>query len=928
MNRFSALTRLGLALALALAAALSGCGADSAEQLVASGKAEIAKNNRGAAVIRFKAALQLEPQLTEARYLLGSALLEVGDAPGAVRELSKAMDQRWPADQVLPPLAQALLTIGNHQRLTSEFGDTTLDNPQATAALKSAVATAWSALGDPTKAQEATLAALAAAPDNQAALLLKARLAAGRGDFAEALAQAHAIVSADPKRHDAWLLQGEVQALQGDGAGAESSLRKAIELQPAHAPAHQALVNLLLQRPDMAAAKTALEAMRSALPNHPTTVFADAQVALAEGELNRARDLAQQLVRMAPDNVSVLMLSGAVEARVGSQALAETQLAKALRIDPERKQGRVLLAQVYLRLGQTGKALETLRPLLSGAGADAVAHALAGDAQLRVGDARAAEAHFRKAAELDPSDDRHAVAVALAQMAEGESVAAFKALKSIAERSKSIHADMAIVSARMRRGEFDAALAAVDAMSRKQPNSAGLLVLKGRVQMAGKNLPAARNSFEQALRLDPALFEATSNLAGIEWLQGDTESAKQRLQAAIQSDPQNHLARAALAGLQERLGEPADEVLQTLRLAVQASPGATGPRVQLIDVLLRNHRTKDAFAAARDAAAAFPTDPQMLAAVGRAQEKANAFEQALNTYRRLSNLLPASGEPWVRVADMYRASGRPDAAEASLRKALETEPELEEAQRSLVGLLLQQKRGDEALRLAQDGQRLRPQSASGYLFEGLARLRLGSAAEAIAVFKKGLATVPDSSPLARALYSALAGKDNAGSAEAERHAAQWLKSHPDDVEFDYHVGMAESARRSWAAAEARLQRVAQRRPNSPVVLNNLAWVLAKQGKPGAVGYAQRAVDASPQEAPLLDTLAVALAAEKQYDKALVIQRQAIALAASDPNLKLGLARIALQAGDRELAKQELEALQALGATFDQQPEVDRLLATI
>ena len=62
--------------ALILTLLLAACGGESPESLIASSKAYMAKNDTKAAVIQLKNALQQNPTLAEARFLLGSALLE------------------------------------------------------------------------------------------------------------------------------------------------------------------------------------------------------------------------------------------------------------------------------------------------------------------------------------------------------------------------------------------------------------------------------------------------------------------------------------------------------------------------------------------------------------------------------------------------------------------------------------------------------------------------------------------------------------------------------------------------------------------------------------------------------------------------------------------------------------------------------------
>ena len=61
-------------------ALLAGCGDKSSDALIQSARQFAAKSDFNAAIIQLKTALQKSPDAPEARFLLGSALLETGDA--------------------------------------------------------------------------------------------------------------------------------------------------------------------------------------------------------------------------------------------------------------------------------------------------------------------------------------------------------------------------------------------------------------------------------------------------------------------------------------------------------------------------------------------------------------------------------------------------------------------------------------------------------------------------------------------------------------------------------------------------------------------------------------------------------------------------------------------------------------------------------
>jgi Flp pilus assembly protein TadD len=206
--------------------------------------------------------------------------------------------------------------------------------------------------------------------------------------------------------------------------------------------------------------------------------------------------------------------------------------------------------------------------------------------------------------------------------------------------------------------------------------------------------------------------------------------------------------------------------------------------------------------------------------------------------------------------------------------------------------------------------------------EAIYHLRNKAPDAAVAAYRTGIAKTR-SKPLAVALHRLLTrmGKQQ----EAEQFAASWMKENPEDLAFAYQVAEAAIGRSQFEEAEKRLARLQSLEPNNALVLNNLASVIIKQGKVGALPYAQKAADLVPDNSSILDTLASAWASERQFEKALSTQKYAVELAPENDSLRLNLASIALRAGDKALARTELMRLQALGAKFKQQDEVTRLL---
>jgi cellulose synthase operon protein C len=910
-------------LCLGAAALLTACGGESAEQLVARGQAELAAKDARSAIIRFKAALQANPDAVATRVLLGRALLEGGEPAGAALELTKALEAKAKPEDVVPTLAQAMLQSGQVQRLVDLYGNTNLDVPLAQADLQAVLVAAWTVLGQEKKAAAALDKGKAAAPDSARILVQQARLELLRGTPEKALETAKSILSRDSKLAEAWHLQALAEsALNKDKAAVEASLRQAIAQDGAYEPAWSSLVALKINQKEPAAAKTELEKFQKAVPGSLNALFLESQIAFFEGNFTKARDGTQQLLKHAPRNTNLLQLSAAVEWKAGSLVVAERRLALALQIDPSLSEARVNIAHIRLRLGQQSRAMEALQPLLASSTPPAAALAAAGEVALASGRAEQAEKYFQAANKITPEDAKVGTALAVSRLARGDANSGFTLLESIATSSADGAAAAALVSARLARKEFDLALSSLDKLLEKHPKNASLHELRGRILIHRGDLAGARVSLDKAVAMDGRYLAAIARLADIDVREGKPGDGVKRFQTLLAAEPQNHHAWIWLAELQQtaRLGEEA--VRESLQSALKAAPDEPGPRVRLINHLAAQKKLKDALSLAQESVAALPNDLTLLDALGRVQMASGSAEQALATFKRITNADPDFALAHTRIADIHRAAGDTSASIASLRRALQADPNMKSVRIELIDALVGSKRSKEALELAADVQKRDPQLAAGYLLEGGIHRKMKNLAPALQAYQKGMGRATDTEELAVNVFAAHMALGDTKAAES--FALDRLRKQPNDGAMHFNLSDLYISRSEWPAAERHLRLALEQRPDFPVALNNLASVLTQQGKPGGVPLAERAVYLQPNQPAMLDTLATALLAANEPAKALEVQKKAVEIAPSEPMLRLNLAKAAIRAGDKALAKAELDKL----ASNSSRPGVKAQAATL
>ena len=915
-----------IAALIALATLQSGCGQSSEQQSITEAKASIEKRDLKSAMIRLKGTLNDHPGSAEARFLLGKTLLEAGDPVAAELELRKAKELSYPAEQWAPLLAKALLLRYQFKPLIEEVGALQLPNAAAQADLNASLAAAMAADGQRERASALIESTLQATPQHAPTLMLKARVLARPGSLEAAITLVDSVLARDAANVDAWQLLGDLRLYGSrDLVKASAAYDRVLSLRPADLAAHSALIFIALVGSDLDAARKQLGLLSKALPAHPQTKFLTARVAFLGGDSAQARELIQQLLRLAPSNVALLEFAGAVELKLNSPLQAEPYLQKALAQTPDLPPVRRLLAEAYLRGGKPLKALEVLRPNIERAAPDAMSLNLAAEAHLLTGDIKKAESFFQQASKLAPNDPKYKTALALTLLAKGQAELAFSELRAIAAAGPDTLPDLTLISALVRRQKLDEALLAIDGLERKQPEKPTAANLRGRVQLARRDLAGARKSFEQALIKDPVFLPAIASLATIDVAEGKPGEAEKRYAAVVNLDPKNSLAYLALAQLKAVSGGSKVEIRQLLDKAIQANPADPAPRLAQIHQSISLRDMKSAMAAAQAGVAAMPENPDMLDALGSMQLVTGESNQAIASFNKLATLQPGVVKFQLRMADAYLQGKDYAGAERSFKRALDISPKELSAQRGLIALSVRAKQPERALTVARSLQRQRPDDSIGFLIEGDIHREFKDPDAAIKAYRMGLER-PKIGRLPESLYTLLATAK--GQPEADRFGEDWVKSHPKGTDFQIFLGNNALAGNDLPKAERYFADIVRANPKNVFAMNNLAWALAKQGKPGAVAMAEKAVALVPDNAAVLDTLAFALAADNQLGKAIETAKAVLVLAPSEPVYRLNLARFYVRAGEKANAKAELERLVPLGTKFARQSEVGEMLKSL
>ncbi|MCP5235154.1 MAG: PEP-CTERM system TPR-repeat protein PrsT [Zoogloeaceae bacterium] len=906
---------------------LTACGSDP-DQMIASARQYIASNDRKAAEIQLKNALQEVPNHAEARFLLGQINVESGDYAGAVKELERAREAGYPEDQVVPALALAMLKAGEGQKLLDRLATVRLEDPVADGALQAVVGDALARVSRLQEARVAYNRALAVSPTDPRARIGLARIKAGEKDYDEARSIIKAVLEESGQIAEAHELLAGIAMIQSDLPLAMEELRKAIAVEPKQPANHFRLVSLLIRQGELAQAREALDDMTKATGGRQVyALYLNAYLDFLEGKDEEALNGVSKVVGAVPDFLPARLLTGAIHLRKRDFNQTLQHLGVVLTAQPDHPVARRLAATAHLMARNPGAALDLIEPMLNEQGADGGLLQLAGQAYLAQGDFDKSAEYFSRALEGKPEDTSARIRLGVSRIGLGESEQGMADLAEAARLDEQgIRADIALSMARLKQGKIDQSLEAIAGIERKQPDNPLGPNLRGGALLARGDTDGARKAFEQSLEKDSAYLPAAVNLARLDLSERKGDEARERLAKLVRMRPGDANARLALVDVMAKAGADLDEIEAELRDGVKAAPDAQSLKVALVRQLSSRGKSKEALAVAQEAQIQDPDNLRVLAVLGGAQLASGQAEQAVSTFGRLASENPTSKTALLLLAGAQTAAGNMSGADQTLQKARLQFPNDLEVTQALVAHRLKHRDFNGASSVAEDWRRKHEKSADGYLLTADVAIRQSDWQRAIDNLEKAQ-TIEPRAKTAIALHAAFsaAGDDKA----AAKSVATWIRDNPDDLAVRGYL--AESALRSasYDTAVRYYKDMIKVAPKNALLLNNLAWAGAKANDPKAQQYAETALELAPDNPAILDTVGMLSSQKGDHARAVELLQRASDGAPKSVPIALNLARALAKAGEADRARALLDRLEKEHAGMSGlKREAQRIRATL
>jgi len=448
--------------------------------------------------------------------------------------------------------------------------------------------------------------------------------------------------------------------------------------------------------------------------------------------------------------------------------LAETEGLKALALDPDVTETRMLLGEIYYRLGNIGKAKAEFERARALGGEEGTAQAGLALVALSLDDLAAAEAAAHAAVGADKNLWLANYAQGRVLLAKGKPDLAFKSF----EKGKSL------------KGRADG----------RDLFETGM----GLMALAEKDLPGAETSFIKARAIAPNTVEHTMNLASFyeaseQWSQAATvlqaseaqvgsspmlsfrvgralegqrqwNDALRQYQKALQADSTFAPAMAALGNLYLLDRSKSQAAVEVLARALELQP-VPAVRLSLATALVRAGRAADAVPHVE---ALLQADPSIATKVvaARSYIAADMLDKGLPLYQDVDVALEVTGNDLLLVGNALVKAKRYDEARGFYDQALQKDESLHEVHYRKGFLDLVGKNYEAAIANFQKKLELDPKHALSAINLGNAYLQLKKNPEAMSWYRKATQLAPNSVQAWASLGQALSADSTAAAHKA------------------------------------------------------------------------------------------------------------------------------------------------------------------
>ncbi len=606
----------------------------------------------------------------------------------------------------------------------------------------------------------------------------------------------------------------------------------------------------------------------------------------AERELRRALEFGQSTEAVLPSLVRALF-----EQREFEKIIAEGRSRKLSAPDAEARL-RATVGDAQFFSGNTGEAADSYAAALSAV--PGFAPAQLGQARIAAGGGNAPEALRLVDAAIGttPAFGEAYVMKAELQHAQGDSAAARKTVEAgLQQDAAYLPLHFLLISMLLEEGTFDAATERIAATRKIAGGDLRVSYFESLLAFRRGDPAKAREHVQQVLKRIPDHVPSLVLSGAIEVQLGQTGAAENNLRRALDRSPTNGSARRLLVATLLRAGQPgrALEALQPL-----ITKGAS-------------------------------LEPSLALLAGETYFANGDLQRAGAAFQVAAELQPQTAVAKTRLGQIAMAGGNPELGFRELEAAAAADPRQNQADLALITGYL--KRGDsaKALAAAQSLVKKQPDRPVSYQALGIVQLVQKNLVAARASFGKALEIAPTFLPAAYNLAALDLAEKKREVARARFEAM--LQREPNNEQI--LLAMADIEQRGGAKIDElavlmnKAVAVNPQSANARVAL--ITFHLRNRDAPAALKAAQDAAGALPNDARVIEALAIAQDVAGDQNQALSSIHRLVSLqpTAAEPLLRLAAMHVKRREHDRAI-----ESLQRAQKLAPENRQIDRDLVAV
>src|SRR5438270_553589 len=517
--------------------------------------------------------------------------------------------------------------------------------------------------------------------------------------------------------------------------------------------------------------------------------------------VNRAIEQYREINRLDPSDAESALWLARLYRLKNEHDKAEQVMRSIHKTDPENEPAVEQLTQLLMDEGKSAEAV-TLLEGITAHSPSAVLLDLLGDAYTQTHDLAKAEAAYRKAMELDPSEPSHQRGLGqtlLAQEKYKEALAVYQKLSDLMPDDSDVYLRIAQIYRELH--QLDKAEENLVKARQDAPGSLEVMYNEGMLyESQGRYDEAIRvltDAVTEIKRQSPAMPSRRRSLSVLYQQLGQLYREVQNYQAAIYTfeelghlgDEEDRRARMMIMDTY-RAAKDLPRALQTGKEAMAKYPADPGIRTSYALLLGENEQTDEAVKLLRAQLRGDTSDRDTYLNIAQVYERGRRYQEAEES-ARAAEVLP--GQPrdnemvWFLLGAIYERQKFYDKAEEEFKKVLAVNPKNAPVL-NYYGYMLGDLgiRLDEARALVERALKEEPYNG-GYLDSlGWIYFKQNRTADAEATLRKALARESHDPTIHSHMGDVYAkrGRTDLAAAEWEKSLAEWRRSLPADVEND------------------------------------------------------------------------------------------------------------------------------------------------